>query len=317
MRLGQLARKLAIKPSDIKKHLETQGIDFEGTSNHKVPDELVDGIVAHFMPEQEEVINETEKENTIEIPPSTEESDLVVKENTLAEETPLVDDQVDIIQDATEEDTDKKEEVETDSFVELEEVKTEVVPEPIEPEEVILTVKDILEEEELLEGSDKENSDEEIEEESKTKILIKAPKVSLPGLKVIGKIDLPEPAKKESEEESEDVVEESKDIPSRKRNISQNRPHQRRDSRKNRRNKRKPLTLEEKRQREEKATARKKEATLKKKKEEQKKHYLNQVKQHSGTKPKKNKKIKEETHKKQEVAPPKTIMGKFWRWLNT
>ena len=48
MRLGQLARKLAIRPSQIVDYLSTHQIYLEEGSNAKLNDEHVDRIVQHF-----------------------------------------------------------------------------------------------------------------------------------------------------------------------------------------------------------------------------------------------------------------------------
>jgi len=52
MRLGQLARKLAIRPSQIVDYLSTQQIYLEEGSNAKLNDEHVNRIVQHFAPDR-------------------------------------------------------------------------------------------------------------------------------------------------------------------------------------------------------------------------------------------------------------------------
>lgn len=69
MRLGQLARKLAIRPSQIVDYLSSQQIYLEEGSNAKLNDEHVDRIVQHFAPDRlKEIaadINTEEVENRV------------------------------------------------------------------------------------------------------------------------------------------------------------------------------------------------------------------------------------------------------------
>lgn len=140
--------------------------------------------------------------------------------------------------------------------------------------------------------------------------LIKAPKRELEGLKVVGKIELPKPVEKKAEVEEKVEIDE-------------------RDLRKagyGRRPKKQPLTEEEREKRRLKAKKRKEEnearqAKRKKAQEEQRKKERNQAyykQKLEQTKPRKSTPKKGSTAKSaQKRKAPKTLLGKFWRWLNT
>lgn len=315
MRLGQLARKLAIKPAEIKDYLEKQGVPFEGTSNNKIPDEYVGEIMQYFSPNLEEEVVEMKVDITDESPSISNENEIepIEAESEILPET----DQEELV----EMDVPLAEMIEETSTAELAEssiVSGEMNHREEEPKEVVLTVQDILAEEEAISGEEGEEKKNSLNI-STSKILIKAPKVSLPGLKVVGKIDIPEPVKKEDKIEtgepsdSQDTLKENTEL-----RTSKPRQYQRKDGRGQNRNKRRPLTLEEKRERERRNAERKRKSEEKKKKELKKEHYLKQVKGTPSVKPKKTKKEKSVVQKKVVKGPaPKTVFGKFWRWLNT
>lgn len=133
---------------------------------------------------------------------------------------------------------------------------------------------------------------------------IRVQKVELAGLKVLGKIELPDTRKKE-----EVKSEEAESKPRRERN--ERRPRQQRDDKPWRN----PIALQretEAREREEQ-----KQEALKQAKERKRLHYLNQVK---NNKPPKAARIYEEAAPEPVKAveqKPKTLIGKFLRWLNT
>lgn len=145
--------------------------------------------------------------------------------------------------------------------------------------------------------------------------VIKAPKIELPGLKVVGKIELPQP-KQKVEVASELVAESSPVAPDpkgRKGKFEKNRltPEEREA-------KRQKLRAEKKKQEEWEAHKKK----LKEERERKKakaRFYEERVKQKSTQAPAKkpkNKKVSpvEETDSR---PKPKTLLGKIWRWLNT
>lgn len=147
----------------------------------------------------------------------------------------------------------------------------------------------------------------------------KAEKIRLEGLKVLGKIELPEPKAPKEDKEEEDAEDPSEDEDnggvnvvrhSRQNSRPRLTPEQREERRlKNKRAKEKRLQKERQR---------KKELELLRKKEKKEKHYLNKINNPSPY-PKKVKSKKTVRKRAQETQSkqPKTLMGKFWKWLNT
>lgn len=168
--------------------------------------------------------------------------------------------------------------------IESAEVPIEVVAtpqlEPIAPAEAVI-----------------ENNDQPTE-------LIKAPKVELAGLKVLGKIELPEPKKKETNSEGSTTEEK----PTKK--FGQ--PRERKQF--ERRDNRNPISLQ--REREEREAERKRQEQLKLEKELKTKRYLNKIKQQPN---KPVKLVKEEVEEVVTVEEPQptTLWGKFIKWLRT
>lgn len=145
--------------------------------------------------------------------------------------------------------------------------------------------------------------------------VIRVQKIELAGLKVLGKIELPEPKKKETPAEgetSESVKSEKKERPSRN---SGKPKHAQRD--REQRTWRNPLEVQ--RQREQREQEEKRKAELEREKEKRKKHYHNKVKQVS-QQPKRAKPAKDVISSKKPVDTrpvPKSWIGKFLRWWTT
>ena len=137
--------------------------------------------------------------------------------------------------------------------------------------------------------------------------LIKAPKVELPGLTVIGRIDLPEKKKKEPETETTSTPEESK--PQR---AFYQRPQRRTNESRSWKN---PLTLE--REREEREKRQRLEEDREKEKQRRTENYLKKVK--SPTPTKAARLFQEEVIEMPPLEPerPRTWWARFIRWLNT
>jgi hypothetical protein len=129
--------------------------------------------------------------------------------------------------------------------------------------------------------------------------VIKAPKVELQGLKVLGKIDLPEPKKKEGTEQT-----------------AENRPARERREKKffERREKHNPIALQ--REREEREAEQKRQEKLKAEKELKTKRYLNKVKPQTA-KPVRLLREDVEEMRFEEEPQPKSMLGRFWKWLRT
>ncbi|WKV12611.1 hypothetical protein [Marivirga harenae] len=281
MRLAQAARKLSITTDDIVDFLEIRGIVIEKDSNTKLDENAVKLLYRHFEIEEEEAENEViaEVEDTIR----TEEKDEVdEKEDKIAEPADS---------EPEEEVSEKNAEKSSVEIQNIEEVPAEIQK---EKKKAFKTVGELLEDQ-------AEHSDEEL--------IIKAPKVELKGLNVIGKIDLPEPKRKaqtEQSEETQDRKKKSFSQPSRQR--------------KPRRNQKRELSPAEIRKKEEQKDARKRERIEREKKRKREQFYKEKVlkpKQlEQKTKPTRKKKVTEQTREVQKPQP-KTILGKLWRWLNT
>lgn len=246
MRLGQLARKLSIRPAQIIEFLSQHNIQIEDNSNTRVEDQHTEMVVNHFAPgtfQQVELADEPEEvtPGEIELPVS--------------------------------------------------EVETQLETQPETPEQPI-------------------NQESEV---------IRVQKIELSGLKVLGKIELPEPKKKEPvAEKSEEGVEEGTVSPpsvSDRKLKNQKRPaHQKRDRPREWKN---PVEMQ--REREAREAEEKRRAALEREKEKRKRHY--EEKRKSVVQTKRAKTIKEQPaapKKKVDNRPvPKTWFGKFLRWWTT
>lgn len=258
MRLGQLARKLALRPSQIVDYLATQQIFPDEGSNARLNDEVTRRVILHFAPAR---LNEI----------------MAMEENTPEPvETPA---------------PGKKESVAVDS----EEVTMEVAPPHVIAEE-----KSVVE-------------------------VIKAPKVELSGLKVLGKIELPEPKKKlvPVAESPEGVIESpegvAEKIPATERKSRRAEPRNKNQQRTpdyKQRPERNPIAV----QREQKAREEEEKRKIKQEREKEKRtqYYMQRVKAGQPTKAVKIVTEPTESMILQEERPaPKTWFGKFLRWLNT
>ena len=240
MRLGQLARKLALKPIEIVGFLAKQNITIEDGGNTRLEDDHVALILQKFAPEQ------------------------------------------------------------------LEEPRPKAEPIIQSPATPILVENDIVVTEVQIPAN--EVSKEETIE------VIKAPKVELSGLKVLGKIELQEPKKKE-------VAPESNDAPIsgeiKKQPLQEFRkPHSPWNERPNTRARKNPIALQ--REQEVLEARKKREAEVEREKDKRTMHYLKKV---NVAKPTKALKMTyDEPSEEQSVAKvptPKTWWGRFMRWLNT
>lgn len=136
--------------------------------------------------------------------------------------------------------------------------------------------------------------------------VIKAPKIELSGLKVLGKIEIPEKKKKETVADDSTAENENDKQPRSSRSVAReyvDRP------RKN------PVTLH--REREEREVERRRKEKLAKEKEKKTYNYLSKVKAQAPIK--KLKKLEELVEVAEEPVEklPTTWWGKFMRWLNT
>lgn len=314
MRLGQLARKYDLPIQEIIDYLEDElKMDEQFHANYKLATETEQEIFKRF--------------------------DLRIKEIELHDKSDRIDEQSsqELIEDKVAEIPSPAESIAEDGQIEhssltplddIASVEGEIEPhqvnlespvESIETKEVEEKVSDpipqtegqVIQTDKLLEMLESEETSTDLEKIR----LIKAPKRELSGLKVVGKVDLPEPKKKDEvkeEKESEFVTE--KDL----------------KAYRNPRKKKQPLSEEEKEKRRLRAKRKqeeyeaRKEKRLKEKEDQERKarkeaHYKQKLEQVSAAKVKR--KSKEQTPaivESNEKRPvPKTLLGKFWRWMNT
>jgi hypothetical protein len=147
--------------------------------------------------------------------------------------------------------------------------------------------------------------------------VIRPQKIELTGLKVLGKIELPELKKKEAEallnqtqQQEESVLAE----PEKKPPQENRKPYPSRKETGTQRPLKNPIALQ--REREALQAEKRKRAQAEREKEKRTQHYLKKVKVASPTKSLKL--VKEEVEEMEPLAPvPKTWWGKFMKWLNT
>jgi hypothetical protein len=281
MRLGQLARKLAVRPTEIAEFLSKENIQLEANSNTRIEDDQVIHLVKHFAPDMVEAIK----------------AELTKEKITVVEEDKII--------------------VTPEVEVPVPVTVTESLPEPevisVQPEETVVS-RVVVVEPVLVEETNTAVSDEEV---------IRAPKVELPGLKVLGKIEIPEPKKKETEPVAEEVQSDSavkqevapeKEITrSRERRQPQERRKEfrRNDDQRSRRN---PIAVQREHEAEE--VRQRKEEAARLEKERRTLHYMKKVKTVTPVKantfidePAETKAAREET--------PTSFWGRFKKWLKS
>lgn len=282
MRLGQLARKLAISPTEIVKFAESNGIAASEGSNTRLADEHIRLVLQQFDPKGTVSLT-TEQTNETE----AAAGEPVVKTPA----TPVAEAQPEPV--------------------------AEVQPEPVA--EVIAAA----EESPAAEAGS-------TPEETALPDVIKAPKVALAGLKVLGKIELPELKKKEQPPAPESTTTppaEGTPQPDRRPRPEGNRRESReggnRDGKRSNRNdnrrgdkpRKNPVALQ--REREAHEAQLKKEAQAKAEKERRTQYYYNRVKASVPTKPARI--VREQTVEMadEQTAAPSSWLGKFWKWFRS
>lgn len=188
---------------------------------------------------------------------------------------------------------------------EVTEVQAEEVP--IETPTAVETTDDIIETKAEEDTEKAEPAKEEADVE-----VIRVKKVKLEGIKVLGKIDLPEPKPK--------VTKEGEDAPENEK--KPRRKHQKNQPR--RTGRKRELTFEQKREREERQRIKEKETREQKLKEKKKKYFEENIKpmQEQAAevvkrKKKKKKSSSEQSRVKKKAAPKtKNPLKRFWNWLN-
>ncbi|MBL6445562.1 hypothetical protein JMN32_04535 [Fulvivirga sp. 29W222] len=273
MRLVQLSRELGITQSEIIEFLTNSGIKNIEGSNTKIDDHAITLVMQHFG-----------KPNIAE----AEEADQPRTSDAVQTMNPV-----------------ETNEGEPNQMVSQE---SNTVYEENQLEEVVS-----LEENMADESADSDQNEAGGNSDSPHKVeVIRAKKIKLEGIKVLGKIKLPEPVKKEKEEVNEKPVIEKKH--------PKKRSFQDKNGKKPHRKSKREESYEQKQKRQEREALKKKKEREKKLKEKKKAHYEQQVKpglnkQKPSAKPKK-KKTSEAPIEKEEVIHYKNPIKKFWAWLN-
>jgi hypothetical protein len=249
MRLGQLARKLALRPTDIVEFLAENNIRIPEGANARVENDHVNLIMKRFVPGWIETSQmESEPDEEVILPGADSE--------------PL----------------------------NSEQLNTEEQTSP--------TAEPVLEQE-LTEDSSE---------------VIRAPKIELSGLKVLGRIDLPEQKKKDDLPKEEGTVPESSTPEEGKPGRRENRRTFDVNKKRYQRSEKNPVTLQ--REREAKEAQKKHLEKVARDKEKRTQKYLQNYKPSGPTKA--TKLVKEDVVQmtpQDLVEPPKTIFGKILRWL--
>lgn len=301
MRLAQLSRKLQVKPATLIKFIEkTFDAEINPNPNSRIPDEYLEKIYEVFP--------------KVETKREAKEINQAIAEETIVEEI-----------DIEEVETEVVEEIQTEIEVETE-AKTETMSEVVGSEHADETAT-------IKEATDKE--EEETVELNIQDGVIRAPKVEVGGVKVIGKIDLPEkPVAVISEEESEENLGETDEVKSdttdaqaesevKATPVKSQKPRKK-AKKSTPRNQKSEISYEEQRRLNKEAYTEK----LKRQREEEKKQAkaryeesMKKKQQVNAPKPKMTKsrakviQQKAIIQKRKEEAP-KTLWGKFIYWLN-
>lgn len=167
-----------------------------------------------------------------------------------------------------------------------------------------------------LEGAKETETKPLSEVQDKTVEVIRPKKVKLQGIKVLGKIDLPEPIEKDKEEKEEGAAQQKpEEEVAPKKHI---RKESRKTYKKRDRKPRQELSFEEKQKREEQKRVRQEKKRKKEIKEKKKRYYEEKIASKVSPSNKFKKKKKKETLKTDEkpVVKHKNIFRRFWAWLN-
>lgn len=213
MRLAQIARKVGMTPQDVRRFLENEfELNIGNEPNYKLDDNQVDAVLENFpIPEIEEnpikTITRVAAEDGFEVIPEKTTDEVIepeIIETPPIETAPIME----LVENESVETEDEAEEI-TEEIIE--EIVTLDDPPVLSEEkaEPIISQKEAR----VVEINYESESGEESEHQSFQQAavdpnaeLIKAPTIKLDGLKILGKIELPE-NKKEVEPQSEEEIE--------------------------------------------------------------------------------------------------------------
>lgn len=303
MRLGQLARKVNVKPAQIISFLEKEhDITVEENLNSKIEEKSLELVLAEFK--VEEVLEESkiEMDKTVSDENSENETALPI----IAEEI-----EEDITSDISQE-VEPVGELKEDDIVLVESTEGNTVTD--EPEKLIAVDED----------------GEEIELHVVDGI-IKAPKKELEGFKVVGKIELPKKKKPvtfiitnggNSTDITDEILEKREELARHKKEQYLARKKKRQTKANERKGgKRKVLTELELKEKANKLAVEKQIQNTKVDKNLKKKHYQENIQPKSTSHKKKKKKSSTKTDGIKTVKgyekEPTTRLGRIWKWFNT
>ncbi len=200
MRLAQIARKVGMTPNDIKRFLESEfDLNIGKEPNYKLDDIQVDAVLNRFpIPEPVEVVVEYKPEPTATVKIEEEEE----VEEIVAEKA------VEIVASNVSEDEaveNESNELTEELIEETIEAASTVTEEPeIQPKKVINTPVVEINYESTGEETASERAFIPVPVDANAE-LIKAPTIKLDGLKILGKIELPETKKVELAPSAEEI----------------------------------------------------------------------------------------------------------------
>lgn len=289
MRLAQLARKISVRPAEIAQFLQSGGDTISDEVNSRLTDGQIERVLFQFVPKRaHEILEEINK-------PVVEE--IASIENTIETSNPPM-----LIEEVIAEPT----------FTEP--VRSNVIESATQNASESISEVTLANEHTNEPENENKNPFDGIE-------VIKAPKVTLSGLKVVGKIELPESKKKEPEvsvtfeTEGEQQVapqpEEIKPKPQFREKRERNTSRSRREQERPRKN---PIAVQ--REREAREAADRKREELQREKERRTQYYNSRIKQ--GAPKKAARLVDEPLESIHDIKPePTTVLGKLWRWLTT
>ena len=308
MRISQLARSYDLSVQEIVSYLQTLNLPSSKSHhpNAKLSDETIEKVVTYFGLERMESESEptAEEELPLEVTESSAEHEAVPEAEVSEEEpkgsalfkepqTPLEDIAL------AEGEIELPPRTVQPEVSEANDQPSTSTPEPIEPHKE----DEVIPSDRLLEMLEAEERPEDLE---KIK-LIKAPKKELSGLKVLGKIDIPEPKKKEPKEATKET---------------QKKPRkQRQQLNEEEKEKRRLRAKRKKEAYEARQEKRRKEKEEREKKARREAYYRQNLEranaQQTKQKLKKLSKPAKQEQIKETKPQPKTLLGKVWRWLNS
>lgn len=311
MRLGQLARKYGISKKEIISYLNEKDPSLPALGQNTKLDENTLSLIAQQFEDPDAIFDERVEQ---------EHEQQGAEQGQPGDEQERQADQSEQQQDAhiTELTADVK--TESDQTGDQEQPNPDLAPAPGDPETEIPALPpeesvptkprkedEVIATDKLLELLD---SEEESVDLSKF-TLIKAPKKELDGLKVVGKIDLPEPVKKGSDKDA------SQENERKKGRYGKDRGHELTEEEREKRRlkakrKREAYEAREQKRRKEREKRRKKEANKARYQQKLQRAKVNQLRQQSSSSP-----ITTPVEAAEQSAPPKTLLGKVWRWLTT